>query len=203
MKISVSRIGFCLAFVAFFAAIGYSIVQIMQILGVLKYPWDEILIYGFSLVIATPFMLALLTLHYVTPVERRFWSHGAILFAVMYNIYVTLNYVVQLTVVIPYSDPNPILIQTPHSLFWTIDALGYIFLGLATLSAAPLFSKQGLDRWVRLFFVANGLFTPLFAFVYFYPHFSTTLLLLGLPWIIVAPGSMLLLALYLHKKAEL
>jgi hypothetical protein len=203
MKISVSRIGFCLALVAFFAAIGYSVVQILQILGVLEYPWDEILIYGFSLVIATPFMLALLTLHYVTPVERRFWSHGALLFAVMYNIYVTLNYVVQLTVVIPYSDPNPILIQTPHSLFWTVDALGYIFLGLATLSAAPLFSKHGLESWVRLFFVANGLFTPLFAFVYFYPHFSTTLLLLGLPWIIVAPGSMLLLALYLHKKSEL
>jgi hypothetical protein len=151
---------------------------------------------GFSLFIATPFMLALLALHYVTPDEKRFWSHAAVLFAVMYAIYVTLNYVVQLTAVIPYVAPDPVLVQTPHSLFWTVDALGYIVLGLATLFAVPLFAKQGLQKWLRWFFLANGLITPLIAFVYFYPNFSMTLLLLGLPWLVTVPGSTLLLALF-------
>lgn len=196
-------VGFWSALVAFVAAASYSVAQVLQIIGLVSYPWDEVLIYGFSLFIATPFMLALLALHYVTPNEKRFWSHAAVLFAVMYTTYVNLNYVVQLTAVIPHVAPNPVLIQTPHSLFWTVDALGYIALGLATLFAVPIFAKQGIQRWVRLFFLANGLIIPLFAVVYFYPSFSTTLLLLGLPWIVTAPGSMLLLALFFRRRSEL
>src|SRR5512136_520047 len=194
------KIGFWSALTAFVAASGFSVSQILQIVGLVSYPWDEILIYGFSLFIAAPFMLALLALHYVTPAEKRFWSHAAVLFAVMYAIYVNLNYMVQLTAVIPYAAPNPVLVQTPHSLFWTVDALGYIALGLATLFAVPLFAKQGIQKWARWFFLANGLITPLISFVYFYPTFSTTLLLLGLPWIVTATGSMLLLALFFREK---
>ena len=203
MDKTIYKIGFWSALVAFVAASGFSVAQILQIIGLVSSPWDEILIYGFSLFIATPFMLALLALHYVTPDEKRFWSHAAVLFAVMYATYVTLNYVVQLTAVIPYVAPNPVLVQTPHSLFWTVDALGYIALGLATLFAVPLFAKQGLQKWLRWFFLANGLIIPLFAIVYFYPNFSTTLLLLGLPWIVTAPGSMLLLTLFFRRGAEL
>jgi hypothetical protein len=120
----------------------------------------------------------------------------------MYVIYVTLNYVVQLTAVIPYAAPDPVLVQTPHSLFWTVDALGYIALGLATLFAVPLFTKQGIQKWLRWFFLANGLVTPLISFVYFYPVFSTTLLLLGLPWIATSVGSMLLLTFFFRERME-
>ena len=188
--------GFWSALVAFVAVSGFSIVQILQVIGVVPYPWDEILIYGFSLFIAIPFMLSMLALHYILPYEKKFWSHAAVLFAVMYATYVTLNYVVQLTAVIPYAAPDPAIVQTPHSLFWTVDALGYIALGLSTLFAIPVFAKQGLQQWIRRVFLANGLITPLIAFVYFYPDFSTTLLLLGLPWIVTATGSMFVLTLY-------
>jgi hypothetical protein len=197
------KIGFWSAFVALVAVVGFDIAQILQIVGTLRYPWDEILIYGFSLFIATPFMLALLALHYITPEEKRFWSHAAVLFAVVYATYVSLNYVVQLTAVIPYADPEPVLIQTPHSLFWTVDALGYIALGFATLFAVPVFAKQGLQKWVRWFFLANALVTPLISFVYFYPEFSTTLLLLGSPWIVTTTGSILLLALFFRSGSGL
>ena len=202
MDKAIYRVGFWTALVAFVAAAGYSIFQILQILGLIGKPWDEILIYGFSLFIATPFMLALLALHHVTQEEKRFWSSAAVLFSVIYVTYVTLNYAVQLTAVLPYPDPDPVLVQTPHSLFWTVDALGYIALGLATLFAVPLFAKEGLQIWVRRFFLANGLIIPLFVIVYFYPHFSTTLLLLGLPWVVTAPGSMLLLALLFRSGSE-
>jgi hypothetical protein len=195
------KVGFWTALVAFIAVIGYDVFQILQIVGALGKPWDEILIYGSSLFIAIPFMLALLALHYLTPDGRRFWSHAAVLFAAMYALYVNLNYVVQLTAVIPYPAPDPVLIQTPHSLFWTVDALGYISLSLATLFAVPLFANQGVQRWVKGFFLANGLVIPLFAVVYFYPVFSTTLLLLGLPWIVTATGSIALLALFFAKRS--
>jgi hypothetical protein len=202
MDEAIYRMGFWTALVAFVAAASYSIFQILQILGLIGKPWDEVLIYGFSLFIATPFMLALLALHHVTPEVKRFWSHAAVLFGVMYVTYVTLNYAVQLTAVLPYPDPDPVLVQTPHSLFWTVDALGYKALGFATLFAAPLFAKEGLQIWVRRFFLANGLIIPLFVIVYFYPRFSNRLLLLGLPWVVTAPGSMLLLALFFRSGSE-
>jgi hypothetical protein len=200
--------GFWSALVAFVAAVGFSVALILQVLGVIVFPWDGILIFGFSLCIATPFMLAILALHYTVPNEKKIWSHAALLFAVIYTVYVTLNYVVQLGTVIPMTataDEIRILNQTPHSLLWDADALGYIFMGLATLFAFPVFTKQGVQRWLRGFFLANGLITPLVALVYFYPKFSYGLLFLAFPWSITLPGSMLLLALFFYpgRKTEL
>ena len=60
---SLYKVGFWSALVASFGAVGYSVVQIMQILKLLSYPLDAIIIYGFSLCIATPFILAMLALH--------------------------------------------------------------------------------------------------------------------------------------------
>jgi len=204
--VSKNRIGFWSALVAFVAAVGYSVAQVLQIVGVLRYPWDAILIYGFSLCIATPFILAMLALHYHVSDEKKFWTHAALLFAVIYTMYVTANYVVQLTTVIPMSLQGTldqsirVLDQTPHSLFWDFDGLGYVFMGLSTLFAAQVFAKHGLQGWVRRFFLANALVTPLIALVYFYPVFSVTLLLLGFPWGITAPGSILLLAFFFRRR---
>jgi hypothetical protein len=198
-------VGIWAGLVAFIGAAGFSVAQILQILAILHFPWDAILIYGFSFCIATPFMIAMLALHYVTPHGNRFWSHAALLLSVMYAIYVNLNYVVQLATVIPMTlkgslNEIRVLDQTPHSLFWNIDALGYIFMGLATLFAVPVFAKAGPEKWLRFFFLANGLVVPLIAFVYFYPTFSTGLLLLGSLWIITALGSISLLTLFFKKK---
>src|SRR6266567_3316205 len=95
--------GFWSALVAFVAAVGFSVALVLQVVGVLVFPWDGILIFGFSLGTAPPFMLAILALHYTVPNEKKIWSHAALLFAVIYTVYVTLNYVVQLATVIPFS----------------------------------------------------------------------------------------------------
>jgi hypothetical protein len=201
----ISKVGFWFALAAFIASACYDIVQILQIIGSVKYPVDAIFIYTFSLGIPVPFVIAMVALHYSVPNDKKIWSHAALLFAVIYTTYVSLNYVVQLATVIPASlsgmlDEIRILDQTPHSLFWDVDALGYIFLALSTLFASFVFANRGFDRWVKWFFLANFLVTPLIGFVYFYPHFSYTLLLLATPWIITASGSMLVLALYFKRQ---
>jgi hypothetical protein len=205
MDKTIYKLGSWAALAAFIAAAGYSVVQILQVVGVVRYPWDAIVIYVSSLCIVIPFMLAILALHYSVPNEKKIWSHAALLFTVIYAVYVTLNYVVQLGTVIPMSlrgasEQVRVLDQTPHSLFWDVDALGYIFMGFATFVAVPVFAKQGLQRWVRRFFLANGLFTPIIAFVYFYPQFSYGLLLLALPWAITVPGSIFLLAAFFRSQ---
>ncbi len=207
MNETIYRVGFWSGIIAFVATVAFIIVQFLQLLGVLKYPLDEILIYAFSLCIVVPFLLEMLALHYVTTPEKQFWSHAALIFTTVYVVFVTSNYVVQLATVIPMTlqgtaDGIQILKQTPHSLFWNYDAIGYIFMGLATLFAVPVFEKQGFQKWVRYSFLVHALVTPLIAFVYFSPNFSEKLLLLGIPWVITAPLFMLMLALRFKKNAE-
>ncbi len=208
MNTSVYKFGFWSGLIAFGAATAFVIVQSLQIAGSVRYPLDEILIYGTSLCIVVPFVLEMLTLHYTTSAVKKFWSHAALIFTIMYAVFVTANYVVQLATVIPMklkgaAGEISILEQTPHSLFWDFDALGYIFMGLATLMAIPVFEKQGFQRWVRIAFISNALVTPLITVVYFYPGYSEKLLMLGLPWAITAPLAMLLLAIMFKKKSKM
>ena len=202
---TVFKIGFWSGLSAFIAITAFGIVQTLQVLGFLTFPLDEILIYGFSLCITIPFMLEILALHHITKPDKKFWSHAAVLFTVTYLIFVTANYVVQLGTVIPMTmkgDSNEINIlkQTPHSLFWDFDAIGYIAMGFATLFAIPVFKRTGFQKWVKYTFLAHSLTTPLIAFVYFYPDFSSKLLLIATPWVITGPLSMLMLAILFKKE---
>jgi hypothetical protein len=208
---TLARIGFWGAITAFIGAVGYMVSAFLQILDVVGPVTDSVIAFVTSLMMPVPFLLAMLVLQAIARDEDRFWSNAAVAFAIIYTTYNTLNYVVQLATVIPagYSwtfenpagTPGPLAVlnQTPHSLFWDVDALGYIFLSLSTLVAVPLFEKHGLQLWVRRFFLANGLIIPLFCIAYFHPGYSVGQLLFGLPWGITVPGSLLLLALHFRR----
>jgi hypothetical protein len=137
--------------------------------------------------------------------DARYWTHAALLFTVIYAVFVTANYVVQLATVIPArlkgaGEAIRLLEQTPHSLFWNYDAIGYLAMGLATLVAIPALEPVGVERGVRRSFIAHTAVTPLIAVVYFAPTFSTTLLFLGFPWAVTAPLFMWMLARLLRGR---
>jgi hypothetical protein len=205
MNASIYKIGFWSGVIAFTSNAAFVLVQILQLLGVLTYPYDEILIFTFSLCIVIPFLLEMLALHHATPEYKKIWTHAALIFTIIYAVFAIANYVVQLTTVIPMTikgngEAVKILSQTPHSMFWDYDAVGYIFMGLATLFAAQVFEKNGIQKWVRTSFLANAAVTPLIVYVYFNQTFSERLLLLALPWTITAPTAMLLLAIMFKKN---
>jgi hypothetical protein len=199
----ISRIGFWAGSVAFTATLAYDIVQTLQMIGLLHFPVDEILIFGTSLCIVVPFVLEMVALHHSRPVDQRFWTHAALIFTTMYAVFGTANYVVQLGTVIPAklrgaADAVRLLEQTPHSLLWDFDAIAYIAMGVSTLVIIPALRRTGVERRVRAACWANGVATLLSCVVYFYPTYSERLLLLGVPWAITAPAFMLLLALALR-----
>jgi len=201
------EIGYWCGVAAATATVAYDVVQILQVAGVLRFPADEILIYGTSLCIVVPFVLEMVALHHLTPRGKQFWSHASLIFATVYTVFVTANYVVQLGTVIPAKlrgtvDAIRVLDQTPHSLFWDYDAVGYIAMGIATLFAIPAFARTGFERRVRWALIANTLVTPLIATVYFYPVFSNTLLFLGFPWAFTAPLFMLMIAMGLRRRGQ-
>lgn len=202
---TIGAAGFWSGLAASAATLAFVVVQLMQVAGALRFPADEILIYGTSLCIVVPFILAMLALHHLTPNGKQYWTHSAVIFTIIYAVFVTANYVVQLATVIPSrlrdeTEGLLLLEQTPHSLFWNFDAIGYISMGVATLVAVPALGRTGFEKWVRRSFLAHALVTPLIAIVYFYPTFSETLLFLGFPWAITAPAFMLMLAMMLRKR---
>ena len=202
MNPAAARLGFWSSLAALTATLGYGVVQLAQVLGLVGYPAADMLIYGFSICIAPPFLLALVALHESLEPERRMWTRAALLFGAIYVTYVALMYAVQLTTVIPRAPRSPdqgVLGVTPQSLFWVIDGLGYVSMGVASLFAGLALAPRGPGVWARRLLLANGLITPVIAFVYLYPHFSTGLLLLGSPWLITAPGSMAALAVYFRS----
>ena len=205
MARTISEVGYWSGLAAFASAAAYAVVQILQVVGLLRFPLDEILIYGTSLCIVAPLVLEIIALHHLTSQDKRYWTHAALIFTTIYAVFVTANYVVQLATVIPAkvgggAQAIRVLEQSPHSLFWDYDAVGYISMGLATLLAAPALSNVGFERWVRLSLIANALVTPLISIVYFYPTYSTKLLFLGFPWAITAPLFMLMLAILLRRR---
>src|SRR5665213_853280 len=170
MNKTIYKIGFWSGVLAFTATVAYVIVQLLQLYDIFTFPTDERLIYGASLCIVIPFIFEMLVLHYITPDEKKFWSHAALIFTILYAVFVTANYVVQLATVIPNAlkgalNEVRILQQTPHSMFWNFDALGYIFMGVATFVAIPTFEKKGFQKWVRISFIANASVTPLISIV--------------------------------------
>jgi hypothetical protein len=208
---NILKIGFWTASVAFVAYAVYSASFVLFQANVIGPLLGNGLGYLSSLIIATPFLLAMLALHYTVPEEKKFWTNGALVLAVIYTTYVSINYVVQLTTVIPAGyiwtvadqagTPGALslLNQTPHSLLWDFDGLGYIFMSLAAVFAFPVFEKNGLQKWLRYFFLANALNVPLFAIEYYYPNFSAVMWV-ATPGGIIAPGSVLLLALFFRKQ---
>lgn len=200
----VSQVGYWSGLSAALAAIAFALVQLLQLAGVLTYPFDEILIYTTSLLIVVPFLMEMLAFHHLTDGPRQYWTHAALIFSIIYAVFVTANYVVQLATVIPArlagrAESVRLLEQTPHSLFWNYDAIGYIAMGVAALMAIPALETTGFDRRVRQALQAHALATPLISVVYFYPTFSTGLLMLGLPWAVTAPLFMWMLAVRLGK----
>ena len=202
----VGRIGFWAGLAACTATVAYDVAQILQVFGILRFPVDEILIFATSLGIVVPFVLEVLALHYSTSTEKRFWSHAALLFATIYAVFATANYVVQLTTVIPAklrgaTEAVRVLEQTPHSLFWDFDAIAYVAMGMTALLAIPALRPVGLERWVRMSCIATVGATVLAGVVYFYPNYSNWLLLLGLAWGVTAPCFMLLLGVALRQRS--
>lgn len=198
---TVSRVGFWSSLAACMTAAAYGIAQILQIAGLLGFPWDEILIFGFSVCIPLPFVLAMICLHQTTAAPDRFWTHCAVVLATMYAVLVIIVYPTQLAVVVPSRMAgNAAAVQnlavSSGTFMWVIDGAGYILMGLATLCAATVFREHPSRRWLRRFMLANGLIDPLIVAVYMFPW----LLPAGGLWLVTFPGSMWLLAAHFRSR---
>ena len=100
--------------------------------------------------------------HYYAAPVKRIWSHIALVYTVIYAGMATINYAIQLVsaqraLIHGETDGLSMLVHgNPHAIFWSLVSC-YVFMNLAMLFAAPVFSGGRLERWIRRLFLLNGL----------------------------------------------
>lgn len=200
-----NRFGFIAALGAFIASLAYGIPQVLQIAGVLVWPWDLILIFAPSLVLAPFFVLTMVAVHTAAREERRVWSLAALALAIMYAVLVSIVYVVQLGVVVPLGiagegDRVALLACCgQYQPMTAIDLLGYTLMSVSTLFAGLTFRGSGLRRGACLSLLANGLLAPFLILQLAFPG----LIVVGALWLVTFPLSMLFAALILRRGDRL
>lgn len=195
-RVPPNRFGVWAASAAAAAAIAYAIPQILQVAGILRDPWDRILIFAPSLALAPAFVLAVAAAHVGTSPERRIWSLGALALAILYAADVSMIYVIQLGAVIPHDVAGRggevafAACCRPGMPATEVDLLGYTYMSLATLLLAPAFPGGGMRRWLRAALIINGLLGLAIFGQLEWPW----LIYPAAAWIVTFPVAMILLA---------
>jgi len=111
---------------------------------------------GFLL--TSSFLIVMVSVHCYASDERKVFSLVGFSFAIIYATLISMNYFIQLTFVRQSTFDVSIFDMTNNqSMMWVIEVLGYFFMGLSTLFAAPVFGKGKIEGLVRWLFVANGI----------------------------------------------
>ena len=172
-------VGFWSAVLSTLFALAYDVGQIAEWLGWLgsaggpesgSTPLGLAVLLTPSLLLGSAFLMLMVSLHQVTPSERRVWSHGAVAFATAYAVLISGVYFVQLTLVAPrllsgrVTGIEPFVFVPFDSYLYAMDILGYSFMSVSTLLAARTLCGDGVDRTARRLLTANGLLVPFLVF---------------------------------------
>jgi hypothetical protein len=200
MSESTRLLGFWSAVLATILSITYDLGQIAEWLGGLGSaggPESSSTALGIvvlltpSLFLAPSFLVLIVCIHQLAPLERRVWSLAAVAFASVYTVMISINYYVQLAWVAPRlasgneQGLEPFLFVPFDSFLYAVDILGYTFMSVSTLFAARVFMGDGLERIVRWFLTMNGLLIPFLA-LQMYVHW---LIWIAALWAVTFPGS--------------
>jgi hypothetical protein len=114
-----------------------------------------------SMILAPVFPILMLCVYQFSDQDKKILGQLAFSFSLVCATILSIHYYLQLTFMQQgllnnqtdglwlFASPNP------HSLFWTFAALGYGFMGMALLFAAPIF-KEKSERKIKLLFFANS-----------------------------------------------
>lgn len=154
-----------------------------------------------SILLGSSFLVLLASIHQAAPLEKKVWSQAALAFGTLYAVLISMTYFVQLTLVGPRiaegrTEGIEMLLFVPFDSFlYSVDLLGYSFMSAATLFAAPIFERKGLEGVARWFLIANGLLIPFLVG----QLYVNALIWPAAAWAITFPGAMWALALVFRR----
>jgi hypothetical protein len=134
-------------------------------------------------------------IHCYASESKKVFSLVGLSFTIIYATLISINYFIQLTFVNQTTfDVSIFSMTNPQSMMWVIEILGYFFMGLATLFAAPVFSSGRIEKIIKWLFIVNGIL-GIGALIGYGLNVPLGIMLGGLiVWDIVMPASTALLA---------
>jgi hypothetical protein len=197
-----ARLGFwAAALTAFFCAL-FTIAAVLTEAHLLPSPWDVVLPIAPSLLLAPTFLAMLVCVNAVVPDERKIWSQLGIAFGCVYVPLCVAAYTVELFVVEPRvlrgvaTETALLTLVRGDSVFNAIDGIGYLFMCLATVLAAPAFGQTGMERWIRRLFQANGVLAVPIFLTYFVDR---TFMWGAALWSVTITASAVLVAIFFRR----
>ena len=169
------KLGFWSAVLATTFSSAYIVFQLAEWLGWLgsaggahsvSTPLGIFLLLTPSLLLGSAFLVMIVSVHHLAAPDRRVWSSAAIAFATVYVTMISINYYVQLAWVGPRmmegrtAGMEDFVFVPFDSFLYAVDILGYSFMSVSTLFAAPVFPPRSAPR---VFLIANGLLLPFIA----------------------------------------
>ena len=202
---AVLRLGYWSAILtAVFCAV-FTVAAVLTEARLLSAPWDVILPIAPSLFLAPSFLVLLVCVNAVTSSERTIWSQLGVAFGCVYVPLCVAAYIVELFVVEPRvlrgaTDETALLtLVRGDSVFNAIDGIGYVFMCMATLFAAPAFGSTRLERWIRWLFLANGVLAIPIFLTYFV---NRSFMWVAALWSVTTTGSALLLVMFFRSASR-
>ncbi len=157
-----------------------------------------------AFLLALAVVVLMVSIHFYAPEDQRLLSLLAIVCATIYAAIVCSNYYLQLFVVrlnlLAGQLEGLALLAMPnfHSMFFALEAIGYLFSSLATLVVVPIFSGGRLANWIRGLFIVNGAIGILGAIIAPFDQPLVILVSLGF-WSLYYPISMILVGIYFKR----
>ncbi len=114
-----------------------------------------------SLLLVPAFTALMVSIHAYAADEKKIWSQLGLAFTLIYAAMAASNYLVQLLPVwrgINAGETDGLamfVLGNPHSMFWGL-VYAYLFMNLAMLFSAQVFSGNGLEKRTRRMFILNG-----------------------------------------------
>lgn len=114
-----------------------------------------------SLLLAPAFTALMVSIHSYASEDKKIWSLLGLSFTLIYATMAAMNYIIQLLPVwrsINHGEADGLAMfvsGNPHSIFWAL-VYAYIFMNLAMLFSAMVFSGNRLENRIRLLFILNG-----------------------------------------------
>jgi hypothetical protein len=104
-------------------------------------------------------IIIIVSIHYIVPADRKILSHLGIIFCSIFAIMVSINRFIQLIVVRPGVISGDVeglkrfYPYQPGSAMFALELVGWgIFLSIALLFIAFVFSSQGIQKYIRISF---------------------------------------------------
>jgi hypothetical protein len=158
---AVYRVGFWSSLLATAMVAGFALSLVIGLLSP-SYAADA-MSYVTCLILPASFVVMMVSIHRITPPDRRVWSQLGLSFSIVYAVMCSMVYYIQLVVVRTNSlgvspDAMALFAFTPGSAMFAVDMLGYAFLTLATLVTSPVFGDSLREKWLKRLFFVHGLF---------------------------------------------